>query len=138
MRGVGDVGDRTLVDQFQTVHDVLRRRSDLDFAYDAGGVTRAAFGVFDLDLEIRSWLRAEQFGSDRHQVEIVDGRDLAGDAVVVHGIDAVGGDLRLQPGLWHRRHRAEVAFNGDAADGKSSAILRSLAGGLIKSRIQLG
>ena len=59
---------------------------------------------------------SETFGRKGRKVKIVDGRDFASDAVMVHGIDAVGGDLRL-PGLVGAL--AKVAFNGDAADGES-------------------
>ena len=45
---------------------------------------------------------------------------------MVHGIDAVGGDLRL-PGLVGTL--AEIAFNGDAGDGKSLGNLAVAGGG---------
>ncbi len=69
---------------------------------------------------------SRNLGRDRRKVEVVDGRDLARDAVMVHGIDAVGGDLRL-PGLVGTL--AEIAFNGDAGDGKSLGNLAVAGGG---------
>ena len=45
---------------------------------------------------------------------------------MVHGIDAVGGDLRL-PGLVGTL--AEIAFNGDAGDSKGLGNLAVAGGG---------
>ncbi len=49
---VGGVVDRTRAQQFQPLHDQLRRRTDLHVANYAGGVSRAAFRVLDDDGEL--------------------------------------------------------------------------------------
>jgi hypothetical protein len=48
---------------------------------------------------------------------IHDGRRLARDAVVVHGIDAVGGDVHLEERTVPRT-KIEDAFDGNAAQGQ--------------------
>ena len=123
--GVGHVADAALVDEFEAMRDLRGGRCDLDSAHDAGGVTRAALGVLDDDGEVRV-AALGNLRRDGRKVEVVDGGDLAGDAVVVHGIDAVGGDLGL-PGLVGTL--AEVAFNGDAADGERFGHLAVAGGG---------
>ena len=57
------------------------------------------------------------------ELKAVDRRRLAGDAVVVHGIDAVGGDVHL---VERTVARAEIvdAFDGDAAQGQVVGELR--------------
>ncbi len=54
---------------------------------------------------------------ERRQLYAVDCGGLAGDAVVVHGIDAVGGDVHLVERAVTRA-KIEDAFNGDAAQGE--------------------
>ena len=53
-------------------------------------------------------LRSGQFRLDRPKRQIVERRSLARDAVVIHGVGTVGGDLHLEDGA--------VAFAGDAFD----------------------
>ncbi len=54
---------------------------------------------------------------ERLKCEAVDGRGFARDAVVVHGVDAVGGDVHLEE---RAVAGAEIvdAFDGDAAQGQ--------------------
>ena len=54
---------------------------------------------------------------ERLEFNAVDGRGFAGDAVVVHGVDAVGGDVHL---VERAVACAEIedAFDGDAAQGE--------------------
>ena len=51
---------------------------------------------------LRGW---EARSSERREFEVVDGGGLARDAVVVHGVDAVGGDVHLEE---VSRSRAEI------------------------------
>ena len=53
----------------------------------------------------------------RLEFNAVDGCGFAGDAVVVHGVDAVGGDVHLEE---RAVAGAEIvdAFDGDAAEGQ--------------------
>ena len=55
------------------------------------------------------------------QRQVVDGGGFAGDAVVVHGVDAVGGDVHVEErgfGVAGDVVDLEDAFNGDAAEGE--------------------
>ena len=61
--GVGHVADAALVDEFEAMRDVRGRRRDLDSAHDAGGVTRAAFGVLDDDARSLPGPLSETFGA---------------------------------------------------------------------------
>ncbi len=58
-----------------------------------------------------------EFGVEGRERQVVDGGGFAGDAVVVHGVDAVGGDVHLEEVavVW-----AEIvdAFYGDSAEGE--------------------
>jgi hypothetical protein len=83
-----------------------------------GGEASAEVGGIDADGE---WRRGGSGGGERGvecgQRDVVDGGGLAGDAVVVHGVDAVGGDVHVEEraggiGSW------EDAFDGDAAEGE--------------------
>ena len=112
--GIGHVADAALLDQLQAMRNLLRRWSHLHSAHHTSRVTRAPFGVGNLNDEVRR-AAGRQLGRNRAQVKIVDGRDLAGHAVMVHGVHAIGGDLGF-PGLVVTR--SKVAFNGDAADGE--------------------
>ncbi len=58
-----------------------------------------------------------KLGVQRREREIVDGGRLAGDAVVVHGVDAVGGDVHLKEVAVPFSERVD-AFDGDAAEGE--------------------
>ena len=49
--------------------------------------------------------------------EVVDGGGFAGDAVVVHGVDAVGGDVHLEEVAVAGTEGVD-AFDGDAAEGE--------------------
>ena len=65
--------------------------------------------------------------------EVVDGGGFAGDAVVVHGVDAVGGDVHLEEAAVGVAEgvAAEVvdAFDGDAAEGEVVGELAIVDGG---------
>ena len=53
--------------------------------------------------------------------DVVDGGDFAGDAVVIHGVDAVGGDVHVEKGgvgVAGGVVELEDAFDGDAAEGE--------------------
>ena len=54
---------------------------------------------------------------ERLECNAVDGCGFAGDAVVVHGIDAVGGDVHLVEGAVACAE-VEDTFDGDAAEGE--------------------
>ena len=49
--------------------------------------------------------------------QVVDRRGFAGDAVVVHGVDAVGRDVHLEE-VAVARAKIVDALNGDAAEGE--------------------
>ena len=60
-------------------------------------------------------------GPEGEERQVVDGGGFAGDAVVVHGVDAVGSDVHLEEGAVRRPVvAAEIvnAFDGDAAEGE--------------------
>ena len=89
------------------------RLDDIDYflAVAAHGKIRAAAAALNVSQP------AITQGLQRLEKEIVDGRRFAGDAVVVHGVNAVGGDVHLEEvavGF------AEVmnTFDGDAAKGE--------------------
>ena len=122
--GVDGVGDFLLLEQGEVGGDFgagepVARFADGDAAQNAGG--EAAAGVFGFDAaRRRAWRPACASGranSSGWQREAVDGRGLARDAVVVHGIDAVGGDVHL---VERAVACAEIvdAFDGDAAQGE--------------------
>ncbi len=54
---------------------------------------------------------------ERLERDAVNGRSFAGDAVVIHGVDAVGGDVHLEERAVAGAE-IEDAFDGDAAKGK--------------------
>ena len=58
-----------------------------------------------------------EFGVERGEGQVVDGSGFAGDAVVVHGIYAVGGDVHLEEvaAVWAE---GVDAFYGDSAEGE--------------------
>ena len=62
-----------------------------------------------------------QGGVERVQRQVVDGGGFACDAVMVHGVDAVGGDVGVEEGAVGVAGgvvELEDAFDGDAAQGK--------------------
>ena len=61
----------------------------------------------------------DNFGqrSRGEQGEVVDGGGFAGDAVVVHGVDTVGGDVHLEEVAVVGAEGVD-AFDGDAAEGE--------------------
>ena len=55
------------------------------------------------------------------QRQVVDGGSFASDAVVVHGVDAVGGDVHVEERTFSVTgcvREREDAFDGDAAEGE--------------------
>ena len=63
------------------------------------------------------WLRCGKRNVQRLQLDAVDGGRFAGDAVVIHGVDAVGGDVHFVEGAVAGAERID-AFDGDAAQGE--------------------
>ena len=68
-----------------------------DVTQDAGGEATAERRCFNID---RKWLfrrsSSGEGGVERREWEVVDCRGFAGDAVVIHRVDAVGGDVHLK------------------------------------------
>ena len=98
----------------EAARDVFRRRLDGDATNDAGRVTRALLGSLNINAEVCISRRA-QLGCDRLEIDVVDGGALARDAVVVHGVDAIGGDVDFVDAV------AVVlvdTFDGDAGHGE--------------------
>ena len=99
--GVDGVGDLLLLEKAEVGGDFgagepVARVADGDVAEDAGG--EAAAGVFGFDLDgegLRGRVRGGKRRVERLESNAVDGCGFAGDAVVVHGVDAVGGDVHL-------------------------------------------
>ena len=121
--GVYGVGDLLLLKQAEVgcyfrAWKPVARTSDGDAAQYARG--KAAAGVLGLDLHgkgLGGGLRCGQWEIERRQCESADGRRLACNAVVVHCVDAVGGDVHL---VERAVACAEIvhAFNGYAAQGQ--------------------
>ena len=96
---------------------------------DAGGEASAEGGFFDGDGKCGSGLMRRQCHVDRLEFRPVDDGRLAGDTVVIHGVDAVGGDVHLEEGAVCVQ--IEHAFDGDAAESEiigKMAVSRSEAG----------
>ena len=106
-------------------------------ADDAGGVSRAALGVFDDDREIshRTASHVGSFGCKRLQLHAVNRRRLARHAVVVHGVHAVGGQVHLVNGRAVLFNHCSTAI---PAEVRSSASWRSSAATLTNSRSHEG
>ncbi len=81
----------------------------------ARGEASAQIGSFDADGISCARLRRGELRSERRQVEAVDSRGLTRHAVVVHGVDPVGGDVHLKPRAAHGSENIKNAFHGDAA-----------------------
>ena len=121
--GVDGVGDFLLLEKLEVGGDFgagkpVARVADGDAAQNAGG--EAAAGVFGFDAHGEGLARTARFWKcniERLEFNAVDGRGLARDAVVVHGVDAVGGDVHLEE---RAVAGAEIvdAFDGDAAQGQ--------------------
>src|SRR5205085_1959331 len=90
----------------------IGRGADLDAANDARGVAGASIRRFDADGEAAGLCLAAigrgQPRLKRLQVPIVDGGTFAGDAVMIHGVRPVGGDLRIENSF--------ARFGGDSFD----------------------
>ena len=106
--GVDGVADGALIEERETVCDFCRRGLDGCAANFLCGEARAKFGLLDFDGDVRLSFRHGQLRFDRPKRQIVERRDLARHAVVIHGVRTVGGDLHLEDGV--------VAFAGDAFD----------------------
>ncbi len=97
--GVDGVRDLFLAEEGEVFGDVAGAGRDGDVAEDLGGEAAAeAFGVGgDADGEGAVDEGADgELGVEGLEREVVDGGGFAGDAVVVHGVDAVGGDVHLE------------------------------------------
>ena len=132
--GVDGVGDLLLLEQAEVGGDFragepVARVADGDVAQNAGG--EAAAGVFGFDLHGEGLGRRVAAREARSRAacscNAVDGRGFARDAVVVHGIDAVGGDVHLEERAVAGAE-IEDAFDGDAAQGQVFGELRVVDG----------
>ena len=100
--GVDGVGDFLLLEEFEVGVDLgagkpVARVGDGDAAENAGG--EAAAGIFGVDADGEDLLGRCMCGKghlEGLQFDAVNGGGFARDAVVVHGIDAVGGDVHLE------------------------------------------
>src|SRR3984885_13032577 len=126
VRGIDGVRDLFLAEESEVFGDFACAGGDGYVANDLRGETAAeAFGFGgDADGEGLCDERANgEFGVEGRERQIVDGGGLAGDAVVVHGVDAVGGDVHLEEVAvgFSLGGRAEIvdAFYGYAAEGES-------------------
>jgi len=93
----------------QALENVLRRFVDVNVANHSRGIPRAQIRFDDVDGKRFEMSRTGKMRRDRLQIKVVDGRALARDAVVVHGINPIGRDLHLED--------HGPAFTGDALDG---------------------
>ena len=96
---VHSIADAAVIINLQAVKNVLGRAGDLDVANHTRGVTGAALLILDLDGKFRSGFGRRQLCLQRLEINIEHRRALARDAVVVHAVHAVGGDLHLENGL---------------------------------------
>src|SRR5512147_2317391 len=116
--GVGNVVDGARAEQLQALRDVFRRSRNLHVADDTRGVAGATLRVFDFDGENRARGRARSIakvGSDWLQLLVINRGAVAGDAVVVHRIHAVGREVHVVRGA---RTFTLDAFDGDAGESQ--------------------
>ena len=115
--GVDGVRDLLLAEEGEVFGDATGGGADLHVAEDAGGEAAAEGlgGGVDTDGKGGGGLGLGQGGVERGEGQVVDGRGLAGDAVMVHGVDAVGGDVHLEQ---MALGEGVDAFDGDAAEGE--------------------
>ena len=94
------------------------RRPHGDTAKDAGGKAAAEIGSFNANRKAGPrYGRIHGSGKEqRRQIEVVDGRGLARNAVMIHRVDAVRGDVHLEERT--TAGRGEFAFHGNAAQGE--------------------
>src|ERR1700733_9914095 len=124
VRGIDGVRDLFLAEESEVFGDFACAGGDGYVANDLRGETAAeAFGFGgDADGEGLVDERANgEFGVEGRERQVVDGGGLAGNAVVVHGVDAVGGDVHLVEvavGFSIRGAEGVDAFDGDAAEGE--------------------
>ena len=107
-------------EQREVLGDLAGGGRDGDVAQDLRGEAAAEVLGLGCDLHgegLRGGLRGGKRGVERREREVVDGGGLARDAVVVHGVDAVGGDVHLEevavPGA-----KVVDALDRDAAQGE--------------------
>ena len=118
VRSIDGVADLFLGEEVEVFGDLASARSDFDVAQNLRREASAERWGFDANRKgfdgSPCWSRCRFQGGEW---EVVDGGGFAGYAVVVHGVDAVGGDVHLE-------ERAVVgaegvdAFDGDAAEGE--------------------
>ncbi len=106
-----------MAEEGEEISDLTGAGREGDTAENLRGETSAEFGSFNADGERRLRIDRRNRISQWRERQVVDGRGLAGDAVVVHRIDAVGGDVHLEEVAIAG---AEVvdALDGDAAQGE--------------------
>ncbi len=114
--GVHGVEDGLDAECGEAIFDDAARVTDRDIAEDAGGEAAAEGGLGDFDREGRGGFRGREMGCERRKVERVDGGGFAGDTVVVHGVNAVGGDVHLEDG--GGIGGGGDGFDSDAAEGE--------------------
>jgi len=122
--GVDGVGDLFLAEESEVFGDVAGAGGDGDVAdYLRGEAAAETFGFgSDADGEGLVDERADgEFGVEGREGQVVYGGGFGGDAVVVHGVDAVGGDVHLVEvavGFSIRGAEGVDAFYGYAAEGE--------------------
>jgi len=111
-------GDRLLPERREVVGDDALRRANRDTTNDARG--EAAAQVLRLDADGKAYtghvLRGCFAERERLQRHAIDRGSLARYAVVVHRVDAVGGDVHFVQRAAARG--GKLAFDGDAAQGE--------------------
>jgi hypothetical protein len=121
VRDVDRVRDRFLPEFAEVMRDDALGGRDRDAADNLRGKASAQVRRLDADGERLGRRGLGQARIERVQRHVVDGRRLAGDAVVVHGVDAVGGDVHVEErgfGVAGDVVDLEDAFDGDAAQGQ--------------------
>ena len=122
--GVDGIGDLFLVEEGEVLGHFGGAGGDGDVAdYLRGEAAAEAFGFWcDADGEGLVDERADgEPGVEGGEGKVVDGGGLAGDAVVVHGVDAVGGDVHFEEvavGFAIGSAQRVDAFYGDSAEGE--------------------
>ncbi len=115
--GIDGVEDGLLFEQAEALGNDAGGGNDLHIPQHARGEAAAELRLLDGDGHWPSGgLCSRQVDVERLQFQAIDGRRLARDAVVVHRIDAVGGDVHFK----ERTEFAQIedAFDSDAAEGE--------------------
>ncbi len=113
--GIDRIENQLLAQRGEAFRDDALRRADLYVAQDAGGEAAAGVGCLDMDGMTGTWLHGGQRRIERRESEAVYGCRLTCDAIVVHRVHAVGGDIGFEKRAANRRGDLEDAFDSNSA-----------------------